>query len=281
GLIYYNYRHLNPHDGRWINRDPIMEQGGWNLFAFVNNNSIINFDLLGLLSFMSCVRFPDLSMICLISILEGLCVCPECKKIADKMHKAKSLDTLLEKGNELVKCAKNQKNDVPVTLEIIGPIFTNFGENAGGGPIPADKPYRILPKKDGGPKNKDGSYHKGTPSPTDLNKGTPGIIYDSRLNRNRKAIRIHELGLSRGCITIGSRYIDSEGKEIPLVSKNTGEGYIEQLMNAHNECGGFYLEIKEVEDEYKPEELINVKNSYDGAVYTPNTAATILKIPIM
>ena len=75
------------------------------------------------------------------------------------------------------------------------------------------------------------------------------------------------MGVSRGCITIGSRYVDSEGKEIPLVSKN--------------ECGGFYLEIKEVEDEYKPKELINVKNSYDGAVYTPNTAATILKIPIM
>ncbi len=47
GLIYYNYRHLNPRDGRWISRDPIAEQGGWNLFAFVNNNSIINFDYLG------------------------------------------------------------------------------------------------------------------------------------------------------------------------------------------------------------------------------------------
>ena len=23
GLVYYNYRHLNPHDGRWISRDPI------------------------------------------------------------------------------------------------------------------------------------------------------------------------------------------------------------------------------------------------------------------
>ena len=47
GLIYYNYRHLNPNDGRWISRDPIAEQGGWNLFAFVKNNSIINFDYLG------------------------------------------------------------------------------------------------------------------------------------------------------------------------------------------------------------------------------------------
>ena len=49
GLIYYNYRHLNPRDGRWISRDPIAEQGGWNLFAFVNNNGIINFDLVGLI----------------------------------------------------------------------------------------------------------------------------------------------------------------------------------------------------------------------------------------
>ena len=281
GLVYYNYRHLNPHDGRWISRDPIAEQGGWNLFAFVKNNGVKSIDLLGLLAFISCARFSDLSMVCLISILDGLCVCPECKKIADKMYKAKSLDTLLKKGNELVKCAENQKNDTPVTLEIIGPIFTNFGENAGRGPIPADKPYRILPKKDGGPKNKGGNYHRGTPSPTDLNKGTPGTIYDSRYVNDRTAIRIHELGLSKGCITIGSRYVDSEGKEIPLVSKNAGEGYIEQLMKEHNECGGFYLEIKEVGDEYKPEELINVKNSYDGAVYTPNTAATILKIPIM
>ena len=46
GLIYYNYRHLNPIDGRWINRDPIAEQGGRNLFAFIGNQ--VGFDSLGL-----------------------------------------------------------------------------------------------------------------------------------------------------------------------------------------------------------------------------------------
>ena len=40
GLVYYNYRHLNPHDGRWISRDPIEEEGGWNLFAFAGNSSV-------------------------------------------------------------------------------------------------------------------------------------------------------------------------------------------------------------------------------------------------
>ena len=258
-----------------------MEQGSWNLFAFANNNGIINIDLLGLLSFMSCVRFPDLSMICLISILEGLCVCPECKKIADEMYKAKSLDTLLDKGNKLLNCAKSEKNDTPVTLEIIGPIFTNFGENKGRGPIPADKPYRILPKKDGDLKNKGGSYHKGTPSPTDLNITKAGRIYDPKVDGYRNAIRIHEMGLSEGCLTIGSRYIDPEGKEIPLVSKNTGEGYIEQLMNKHNKCGGFYLEIKEIGNEYKPQEFIDTQQSYDGTKYVPNTASNFLSIPII
>ncbi|MFR8201303.1 RHS repeat domain-containing protein [Akkermansia sp.] len=48
GLIYYNYRYLNPADGRWINRDPIQEQSKWNLYGIAGNNHIHNFDFLGL-----------------------------------------------------------------------------------------------------------------------------------------------------------------------------------------------------------------------------------------
>lgn len=48
GLIYYTYRHFNPHDGRWINRDPISELEGWNLYSFVKNNLNFSFDQLGL-----------------------------------------------------------------------------------------------------------------------------------------------------------------------------------------------------------------------------------------
>ena len=47
-LIYYNYRHYNPTDGRWISRDPIMEQGGWNLYAILSNKLAQNIDTLGL-----------------------------------------------------------------------------------------------------------------------------------------------------------------------------------------------------------------------------------------
>ena len=47
GLVYYNYRYYTPELGRWISRDPIEEQGGMNLYAFIRNNSITIFDNLG------------------------------------------------------------------------------------------------------------------------------------------------------------------------------------------------------------------------------------------
>ncbi len=48
-LVYYNYRYYNPKDGRWINRDPIAEEGGWNLYAFLGNSTQDKFDALGLI----------------------------------------------------------------------------------------------------------------------------------------------------------------------------------------------------------------------------------------
>ena len=46
-LVYYNYRYYHPADGRWFNRDPIAEEGGWNLYGVVGNR-LNNFDYLGL-----------------------------------------------------------------------------------------------------------------------------------------------------------------------------------------------------------------------------------------
>ena len=46
-LVYYNYRHYSPSLGRFLSRDPIEEQGGRNLYAFVKNKGIGGTDLLG------------------------------------------------------------------------------------------------------------------------------------------------------------------------------------------------------------------------------------------
>jgi RHS repeat-associated protein len=37
-LVYYGRRYLNTSTGRWLNRDPIGEEGGINLYSFVDNN---------------------------------------------------------------------------------------------------------------------------------------------------------------------------------------------------------------------------------------------------
>jgi hypothetical protein len=47
-VAWYGYRFYDPVTGRWPSRDPIGERGGINLYGFVGNNPIFNFDGLGL-----------------------------------------------------------------------------------------------------------------------------------------------------------------------------------------------------------------------------------------
>ena len=49
-LVYYNFRHYSPSLGRFLSRDPIEEQGGLNLYAFVGNSSTLMVDILGMVS---------------------------------------------------------------------------------------------------------------------------------------------------------------------------------------------------------------------------------------
>lgn len=50
GLVYYNYRYYDPQLGRWLSRDPIEEEGGYNLFAILENEVINYYDQNGLIS---------------------------------------------------------------------------------------------------------------------------------------------------------------------------------------------------------------------------------------
>jgi RHS repeat-associated protein len=47
-FLYYGHRYYNPSTGRWLNRDPIRERGGINLYCFVNNDPPNGIDLHGL-----------------------------------------------------------------------------------------------------------------------------------------------------------------------------------------------------------------------------------------
>jgi len=46
--LYYGYRYYDPSHGRWLNRDPIEESGGLNLYGFVGNSPGDEFDYMGL-----------------------------------------------------------------------------------------------------------------------------------------------------------------------------------------------------------------------------------------
>ena len=48
GLNYYGLRYYASDYGRWINRDPILERGGKNLYRMAGNGLIIKIDLIGL-----------------------------------------------------------------------------------------------------------------------------------------------------------------------------------------------------------------------------------------
>jgi RHS repeat-associated protein len=50
GLHYYGYRWYTAKDGRWINRDPIAERGGVNLYGFVGNDGVNRLDYLGMVT---------------------------------------------------------------------------------------------------------------------------------------------------------------------------------------------------------------------------------------
>ena len=55
-LVYYKYRYYNPADGRWINRDPITAEGGWNLYEFMGNICVYKGYYLGLKDWKMCIR---------------------------------------------------------------------------------------------------------------------------------------------------------------------------------------------------------------------------------
>ena len=48
GLYNYGYRYYDAVNGRWLNRDPIGERGGINLYGMIVNDCINNIDFLGL-----------------------------------------------------------------------------------------------------------------------------------------------------------------------------------------------------------------------------------------
>lgn len=81
-MSYYGYRYYDPSTGRWINRDPIAERGGLNLYGFVGNDAIGKTDKLGLFKIVNgwcweIKRYKDPRSVCTEDTCDYQCECPK------------------------------------------------------------------------------------------------------------------------------------------------------------------------------------------------------------
>ena len=93
GYYYYGFRYYDSVNGSWLNRDPLGEGGGFNLYAFVLNNAIRYYDLLG--------KKPKCSS------------CPDC---ASEQQTVNQTNTVVLLAQQLV--ASNQTNVVNRTTGV-------------------------------------------------------------------------------------------------------------------------------------------------------------------
>lgn len=112
GYLYYGYRHYDPETGRWLNRDPIEELGGLNLYGFVGNDGVNGWDVLGLNP--SSVAW---------NLLKGCVVGVGGEFIKGRLSKARIAD-----GLKII-CASNNNGSPYQTSIKIGPPLFNPGND--------------------------------------------------------------------------------------------------------------------------------------------------------
>ena len=99
GLVYYNYRHYNPIDGRWCGRDPKIDE----YYLFCDNNSTNKFDFRGLMA--------------------SVCLDENCKSIAKEGFPNEP------KFNALLEILRNRKCAIPrIRCDICTESDTKYGE---------------------------------------------------------------------------------------------------------------------------------------------------------
>ncbi len=86
-LYYYGFRFYSPGQGRFLNRDPIGELGGLNLYAFVGNDPVNAWDYLGLTDAIDCDSYigspefaalpPHIKLAILLACMPPQVTCPD------------------------------------------------------------------------------------------------------------------------------------------------------------------------------------------------------------
>lgn len=110
GLVYYGARYYSSDLGRFINRDPIEETGGLNLYGFCGNDAVNHVDYLGQ-SWLS--RFLKFT-----------------RKATRDVLNATTLGTLRAPVNHLYTWGENHQQEMKIAAAIVASIFT-YGAASG------------------------------------------------------------------------------------------------------------------------------------------------------
>ncbi|MCI5227696.1 MAG: RHS repeat-associated core domain-containing protein, partial [Candidatus Electrothrix sp. AX2] len=140
GLAYYGYRFYAPGVGRWINRDPIGEAGGINLYGFVGNGPVNWVDPNGFTTLTGTLTGAELGSFAgpfgaaVGAVVGTVAMYFGGKWILDHLAKENSEDT---ESNEAGKCEGNDPlDDYPADPDDWDPPDgweeTNAGEKTGG-----------------------------------------------------------------------------------------------------------------------------------------------------
>ena len=131
GLVYYNYRHYNPRDGRWISRDPIGVQGGKNLYGFVGNRVSYYLDCCGL------VDIDDILEDILESILEENEKTGDCYKFEyegdfefQKAQLSNNVRLIHEVSKDIIKRSLMSNPVAAKSVDFMDEGFYRFGDMA-------------------------------------------------------------------------------------------------------------------------------------------------------
>jgi RHS repeat-associated protein len=137
GLYYYGYRFYDPAMHRWLNRDPVEEEGGFNLYAFCGNDGVNAVDFLGEWALKFKPGFTDAEIEEIKSIFSKL---PDIVSMAETRTKQWQLAS-----SELPNCCKvkeKMEKECAFILKTLGKMKDKLNSN---------DTLTILPKYD--PKN--------------------------------------------------------------------------------------------------------------------------------
>jgi len=208
GLVYYLYRFYDAENGRWVNRDPIGELGGVNLYGFVGNYTLGFVDGLGLKANLDCIRClndPRGPISCVLTRSDGSTSRFMTNDPGNPAHLGNTHGPIDINRNGVI---ENDERDLPYNY----PRHSSSDPYGRYGPIPPGE-YTVSPRTNAVDESR---YGNGTPTINTPGQTNGTIIGGDRNSGNttRWNVFMHGCGWSDGCMTTPDRNVRDVENEL-------------------------------------------------------------------